>query len=518
MNKSRQLQIILGLALVLIAGSTVRGQVRITEYMYQGINGEFVELTNTGGSAVDMTGWSLDDNTNTPGSFDLTAFGSVAAGESVIVTESAEATFRAAWSLAPTVKILGGSGVVAGLGRNDTINVYDASTALVDQLAYGDQTFPGSIRTQNISGWICTEGLGANDPFLWVFSVVADAQGSVASTGADIGSPGSFSAVACPSGPTGACCTMGSCADGVTQADCENGGGVYQGDDSLCSGVTCPQPSNAPIRITEYMYSGLDGEFLELTNIGMDPVDMTGFSFDDSTNLPGTIDLSSFGTVAPGESVIITEAGEATFRAAWILDPGIKIIGGIGIDAAMGRNDTLNIWDASNSLVDQLQYGDQDFPGTIRTQNSSGWVCDAGLGQNDPQEWFLSFPSDIQSSTTSTGGDIGSPGSRTAVDCASGPTVVLTDPPSLISVDSLPSVSVTFSADVSGVVAANLTVNGSPATSVSGSARGPTRSPVTRPRRPGMSLSISHPARSYRRPAACPSSVTAGRYRSASES
>lgn len=82
MNKSRQLQIILGLALVLIAGSTVRGQVRITEYMYQGINGEFVELTNTGGSAVDMTGWSLDDNTNTPGSFDLTAFGSVAAGES----------------------------------------------------------------------------------------------------------------------------------------------------------------------------------------------------------------------------------------------------------------------------------------------------------------------------------------------------------------------------------------------------------------------------------------------------
>ena len=473
MNNSRKSQLAWGIALFLLTGTPAWAQVRITEYMYSGANGEFIELTNLGGSAVDLTGWSLDDSTNTPGSLSLSALGSVAAGESVVITESAEATFRAAWSLAPTVKILDGSGVVAGLGRNDSIFIYDASSALVDRLDYGDQTFSGSIRTQNASGWICTQGLGANDPFLWVLSVVADAQGSVASTGADVGSPGSFTSVACPSGPTGACCTMGSCADGVTQADCENGGGVYQGDASLCSGVTCPQPSNAPIRITEYMYAGLDGEFLELTNIGMNPVDMAGFSFDDNTNLPGTIDLTSFGTVAPGESVIITEAGEATFRTAWNLDPGIKIISGIAIDAALGRSDTLNIWDGSNSLVDRLQYGDQDFPGTIRTQNSSGWVCDAGLGQNNPHEWFLSFPADIQSSTTSTGGDVGSPGSYTGVDCASGPMVTLTDPPSLISVDALPSVTVTFSAAVSGVVAGNLTVNGSPATSVSGSGAGP---------------------------------------------
>jgi hypothetical protein len=43
--------------------------------------------------------------------------------------------------------------------------------------------------------------------------------------------------------PTGACCnTDGSCDDGQAQADCENGGGTWQGESSLCSGANCPQP------------------------------------------------------------------------------------------------------------------------------------------------------------------------------------------------------------------------------------------------------------------------------------
>lgn len=40
--------------------------------------------------------------------------------------------------------------------------------------------------------------------------------------------------------PVGACCTAGTCTDGVSAAQCTGGGGVYQGDDSLCSGVSCP--------------------------------------------------------------------------------------------------------------------------------------------------------------------------------------------------------------------------------------------------------------------------------------
>lgn len=229
----------------------------------------------------------------------------------------------------------------------------------------------------------------------------------------------------------------------------------------------------ADIRITEYMYQGPDGEFVELTNIGGSAVDMTGWSFDDNSNQPGSVSLSAFGSVAPGESVIITEGNAETFRTAWNLGLGVKIIGGTAAVAGLGRNDAINIWNSSNVLVDRLQYGDQDFPGSIRTQNPSGWVCAEGAGANDPYKWFLSAVADAQGSFTSTGGAIGSPGSYTSVPCPNAPTIEDRDPLQQSSVLSLPSVAVTFSASVTGVVAGNLTVNGSAATSVSGSGAGP---------------------------------------------
>ncbi|HEY0340045.1 MAG TPA: lamin tail domain-containing protein, partial [Steroidobacteraceae bacterium] len=42
--------------------------IRITEFMYKGEGspGEFVEFTNMGTTAVDMTGWSEDDSTRVP--------------------------------------------------------------------------------------------------------------------------------------------------------------------------------------------------------------------------------------------------------------------------------------------------------------------------------------------------------------------------------------------------------------------------------------------------------------------
>lgn len=44
----------------------------------------------------------------------------------------------------------------------------------------------------------------------------------------------------------GACCKSdGTCQDGLTSNACVNMSGVYQGNDTLCSGVTCPQPAEA---------------------------------------------------------------------------------------------------------------------------------------------------------------------------------------------------------------------------------------------------------------------------------
>ena len=175
-----------------IAGSAgfANADIRITEWMYSANEGEFVEFTNLGDTAIDMTGWSYDDDSRLPGGFDLSAFGLVGAGESVVITESDAEIFRAAWGLSASVRILGG--YTNNLGRNDEINLFDSNGDLVDRLTYGDQAFPGSIRTQNISGNVLPEFIGANNVLGWVFSANGDIQGSFLSSGGDLGNPGSY--------------------------------------------------------------------------------------------------------------------------------------------------------------------------------------------------------------------------------------------------------------------------------------------------------------------------------------
>jgi len=179
------------LAALLVAGfaSQAQADVRITEWMYQGGSGEFIEFTNLGTSAVDFTGWSYDDDSRLPGVFDLSAFGLVGAGESVIITETDAATFRLDWSLAATVKVLGG--YTNNIGRADELNLFDGAGSLVDRLTYGDNAAAGGPRTQNVSGRATTEAaLGANNATLWVLSSVGDVEGSYQSLSGAVGSPG----------------------------------------------------------------------------------------------------------------------------------------------------------------------------------------------------------------------------------------------------------------------------------------------------------------------------------------
>jgi hypothetical protein len=173
------------------------------------------------------------------------------------------------------------------------------------------------------------------------------------------------------------------------------------------------------MRISEWMYSGTSGEFVEVTNRSQDPVDMTGWSFDDDHAVPGAFSLSAFGIVQPGESVVITEAAAETFRTAWGLSPSVKIIGSLGVTTGnnLARNDELNLYNSSGVLVDRLSYGDQTFPGTIRTQNASGQTCRESLGQNTVGAWTLSAIGGVYGSFAATTGEIGTPGSYTAPSC-----------------------------------------------------------------------------------------------------
>lgn len=164
--------------------------VRITEWMYNG--DEFIEFTNMGSTAISFAGWSFDDDSRTAGVVDLSAFGLVGIGESVILAEASAADFRAAWGLDSTLKIIGGNAV--NLGRADEINLFDNSNALVDRLTFGDNTISGTIRTQNVSGRPGSlAALGANNVSQWVLSTIGDVEGSYASVPSEfIGNPGSY--------------------------------------------------------------------------------------------------------------------------------------------------------------------------------------------------------------------------------------------------------------------------------------------------------------------------------------
>lgn len=170
------------------------------------------------------------------------------------------------------------------------------------------------------------------------------------------------------------------------------------------------------MRITEVLYSAEDGEFFELTNTTNAPIDLTGWSFDDSSAEPGVFDLSPAGIVAPGQSIVVTEEAVLDFEAAWGL-AGVTILGDNG-GAKLGRNDTIHIYDNSDQLHERLAYGDEAYPYSPRPNDESMWVCVDGLGQDDPYAWRESEIADSQNSFLSASGDTGSPGFHLGTTCS----------------------------------------------------------------------------------------------------
>ena len=188
MSKPALFRSLIAAGALLAAGHASAADVYLTEWMYKGNGGEFVEFTHLGCAAIDFAGWSYDDDSRIPGVLNLSAFGLVAPGESVIITEDSAAKFRADWNLDASVKVIGS--YTNNLGNGDEINLFDALGQLADRLTYG--TNP---RTDGTSGRPDSlAALGANDVSLWVFSQVGDADGSWLSVNLDLGSPGQFNA------------------------------------------------------------------------------------------------------------------------------------------------------------------------------------------------------------------------------------------------------------------------------------------------------------------------------------
>lgn len=138
----------------------------------------------------------------------------------------------------------------------------------------------------------------------------------------------------------------------------------------LFSGLLLLTPVYADLVITEVMSSSdhtdvtVDGDWWELTNTGATSVNLSNYSWDDSSNTP---DLQVFGSlsIGAGESIIMLNVNSilnvAAFRTTWSIPASTPILfesdfGGFpGFSGANG--DTIYLYDAADAIVDSWTFG-----------------------------------------------------------------------------------------------------------------------------------------------------------------
>jgi Lamin Tail Domain/PEP-CTERM motif len=156
---------------------------------------DWFELTNNGASAVNISGWKMDDNSNSfASSVALTGITSIAAHESVIFTETAAtASFLSTWfgaSPPAGLQIGNYSGSQVGLSQTaDAVNIYNGAGVLQAKVSFGASDATSPYQTFD-------NAAGLNNATISTLSV-AGVNGAfvAANDAAEIGSPGVIAAV-----------------------------------------------------------------------------------------------------------------------------------------------------------------------------------------------------------------------------------------------------------------------------------------------------------------------------------
>lgn len=196
-------QSLIGLIAALAAVSAVpaHAAIQITEVApwssgNSPVGADWFELTNTGASAVDISGWKMDDDSASfAKAVSLTGIASINAGESVIFIEGGNstinATFLNTWfgANAPSSLQIGsysGSGVGLSTG-GDAVNIFDNLGVLRASVSFGNSpTGPYATfdNAAGLSGAISQlSAAGVNGAF------------AAANDALEIGSPGAIAAV-----------------------------------------------------------------------------------------------------------------------------------------------------------------------------------------------------------------------------------------------------------------------------------------------------------------------------------
>jgi hypothetical protein len=178
-----------------------------------GGDGEYVELTNVGDAAQDVSGWYFSSSASLAITTPLATAGQslagladgsgtntvVQPGESVIITDLTPAHFRTEWGLKSSVKVVNDG--TSTLKKAGSVYVSNGTTVL-DQISY-DLTTPGKGKSAWVSSaHVADQQGGSGSTFAfngstapsngWTISAPADSEGSWSSTGAvaSVGSPG----------------------------------------------------------------------------------------------------------------------------------------------------------------------------------------------------------------------------------------------------------------------------------------------------------------------------------------
>lgn len=292
------------------------------------VGADWFEVTNTGSTAVNITGWKMDDNSNSfTSSVALNGITSIAAGESVIFLESSAsnppatvtANFKSVWfgaNVPATLQVGTYQGGGVGLSTGgDAINLYDGSGALQANVLFG--VSPGGPSFPTFDNWAGLNNATISQPS----EVAVHHAFAAANDSFEIGSPGSAGKL-------------------------------------FISEVAPWSSGNSPV----------GADWFEVTNTRSTPVNINGWKMDDNSgSFVAAVNLNGITTIGSGESVIFLETTAANppatvipgFSALWFGETPVSLQigtyqgGGVGLGTG---GDAVNLYNAGGQLQASISF------------------------------------------------------------------------------------------------------------------------------------------------------------------
>ena len=368
---------------------------------------DWFEVTNNGATTLDITGWKVDDSSNSfAASLALTGITSIAPGESVIFLESSlsnpaatvVANFKSLWfGSNPPAGLQVGTYQGTGMGLStggDAINLYDTAGVQQANVVFGAspttlfKTFNNAIGLNNTTISVLSE-VGVNDAFV----ALNDSN--------EIGSPGSVGRL-------------------------------------FISEVAPWSSGNSPVA----------ADWFEVTNTKAVAVDITGWKVDDNSQSPiASVPLNGITSINPGESVIFIETTDLPTKTTSFLNTwfGTNPTGGLRIGSYTGcgglgtGGDQVNLYNSGNVLQTSVLFGLSPAAAPYTTFDNKAGVNSLVT----PITQFSAVRINGAFIAANDANEIGSPGAIFTTPC---PTITATASPALASVCAGTTTSVTVTA------------------------------------------------------------------------